>query len=264
MGTVLHLPEPPVADDQSIAHTLPRPAQAQGKVGGVVALLDAGAAVDLWAVLRMDLAGRLGSGLRRRTLPTPVLLAPAHCGDLAFNDFTQDYEWAAYDREGERVILALPAEDDGIARRLAEEVSRGTLILAETAGVIDRPSFKPIAVLQDSSEGLRIINLRLDTWPRTGGLLNAVKLPWRRQASGPPARRRDPLLDLAERAVDAAVETLAGAPPRNIDALAQVCEAAGLMSLAQALQHMGATRDIRSVLAAAYLAGEIMTALSWE
>lgn len=151
-------------------------------------------------------------------------------------------------------ILYSTAEDDQTARRLAE--AQGLLTLAETAGTLERPCLRPIAVLQDGEGGLAVINLGLDPWPWTGR--SELSRP-RKTAS--PHHRHKPLLGLAARAVDVAVETCAAAPTRD-SSLVGECEAAGLLIFARALEKMTAG-NIPSALAVAYVASEIMAELSW-
>lgn len=259
MGFALHLPEPMVTDDASISLTLPKPAHKLRQVS-LKDLIEAGVAQDHWAALRAGLNTRLGSGLCRRALPAPALLAPAQCSEVVFNELSQEHEWAAVDKAGDRIILTLPANDEERARRLADEVTQGTALLTEAAASADSLTFKPIALLKDTRDGLQVINLRLDEWPRAGGFFKGVKLPWKWRPAL-TAQRQDPLLERVQRTLEAAIEILAGAPPKDIATLVRSCEAAGLLTLAQAIQRMH-PQDIPSVLAAVYLASEIQTAIS--
>jgi hypothetical protein len=259
MGSILHLPQPLVADDDAVALTLPSPVQPSGRITSLAALLEAGAAFNRWAALRADLHGRLGLGLRRRASPAPVLISPACSGELSFNDFSEEYEWVAWDESGERLLLSMAAEDADTARRVVD-LPEDRLILAETAGTLERPSLRPIAIIQEQAEGIAVINLRLDPWPRTG----ADAATRRRESPTAALRPRDLLSDLAQRAVNAAVESCAGAADRDSAALARECETAGLLSLATALELMSTRRDVPHALATAYLASEVIAVLGWS
>ena len=92
MGGVMHLPEPLVAADHSIAPTLPKPGTVRGRFRSASELIDAGAAHVSWATLREDLAQRFGGGLQRRSQPAPALLAPTKFAGFAFDEFAQTYE----------------------------------------------------------------------------------------------------------------------------------------------------------------------------
>ena len=265
IGKALHLAQPLVADDDAIAPTLAQAAVAKANVQSVSALIDSGATTLLWGDLRRDLASRLGAGLRRRTSSVPVLLAPANYGGLGFNDFAQTYEWEAFDQRGDRLLLILPGEAHELARRLTAGTGRPPLVLAETAGELERPALRPITVFFNGVDGLQVINLNLDNWPHSRGLratIDAAKEIISRRAA-PPASMHNPLLELARRALGAAVSICAGARAADMGKLARVCEAAGLVALADAVDRMDARRDSVSALATAYLSSEIMAGLNW-
>jgi hypothetical protein len=228
-------------------------------------LIKSGAAVTDWQALRRDLHARLGSGLRRRSAPVPVLLAPARFGGLGFNDFAQTHEWQAFDQRGDRILLSLPGEAHELARRFNAEAAHRLVVLAETAGELDRPSLRPIAMLFDVPTGLQAINLTLDEWPHTRGLRampGALREFMSRRAT-PPAVMHDPLRALSRRALDAAVSSCAGAQVSNLEDITRACEAAGLVALAKALERMGAQRNAVNSLSAAYLASEVAAGSSW-
>ena len=115
MGSAIHLPEPLVAIDHSIALTLPKPAKVSARLKGGGQLMEAGACHTVWADLRRDLRTRIGTGLHRASQPQPALLAPAKFGAVAFDEFAQTYEWEAIDAAGDRLILTIPAGNDDLA-----------------------------------------------------------------------------------------------------------------------------------------------------
>jgi hypothetical protein len=262
LGQRLILPQPLVSEDGGVAPALPEAPRIQARIAGVQALLASGAAFARFAELRLDLVARAGDGLRRRLTPLPALIAPSRFGGLGFDDFAQRYEWEAFDRAGDRVLLTLPAEDHVIARRLAE-MHRPPLLLAESAS--DRLALRPIVILSDGAQGLEIINLTLDPWAgaeRRQGALEAVR-NFMMPRAVPPAMRANPLADLTRRALDSAATTCAGGQRVDLDALERACEDAGLLALAGAVRRMGEQGDVLSALACAYIAQELATSLNW-
>lgn len=256
MGSLLHLPEPFFAEDGSVKLTLPRPAQPRGRIRSLDALREAGASVAQWSTLRADLEARLGSGLRRRATPAVVLLDPVGHTRPIFNDFSQAYEWAALDGAQDEVLLSLAADDDQ-AQRLTH-APKGHLLLAQTAGTLERPALEPIALLQEAQQGVQVLNLSLDAWPK-------ASFQWPR-LKGPPTRQvhaRDPLSELAQRVLESAVATCSGAP-ESPTALIQACETAGLISLARGLGRMSTQNRVQDALMLAYWVSEIRAALGWR
>jgi hypothetical protein len=265
MGRGLHLAEPLVAGDETIAPSLKRPAVLGSSIRNLNALIEAGAAAIHWHVVRQDLSLRLGDGLRRRAAPVPVLLAPASYGGLAFNDFAQTYEWDVFDAGGDRLLFSMPSDAHELARRLSGTALRSHLVLAEARADLGRPVLTPITVLFNAANGIEVVNFDLDHWSQSGSLhaaLNAAQQLIARRAP-PTAAARGPLLDLSRRALDAAVSTCAGAQVADANEISRGCEAAGLLALASAVDRMEARKDIESSLATAYLASEVAASTQW-
>ncbi len=129
----------------------------------------------------------------------------------------------------------------------------------------EAPSLRPIAVLFDGPGGLEVINLSLDTLPKTRGIgaaLNAAQAFAAQVVSSSP-RQVSPLLHLSSHALDAAVSIFTGAQTTELAQLARACEAAGLLLLANAVDRMGVRKDAESSLATAYLASEVAAGLKW-
>lgn len=263
MGHALHLPDPLVANDGSIALTLPRPATITTPIGSVRALIEAGAAHPSWTSLRRDLGSRFGGGLKRRAQPAPALLAPAKYGGFAFDELAQVYEWEVIDQSGDRLVLTIPASAELLAQRLRREAPRFRLILAEASVGQVRLVFRPITLIAEKAGTLEVVNLDLDEWLRPRDLRSAFESAQELFAkpSAPTAPPHDPLRDLASRALDAAAAVAANAKPADLDALTSACESAGLLSLANALESMAQSRSIAHALRTAYLASEVRTAL---
>jgi hypothetical protein len=265
MGRGLHLAEPLVAGDQTIAPSLKQAAVLGSSIRNLNALIEAGAAATAWHVVRQDLSLRLGDGLRRRPTPVPVLLAPASYGGLAFNDFAQCYEWDVFDAAGDRLLFSMPSDAHELARRLSGTALRSHLVLAEARADLGRPVLTPITVLFNAANGVEVVNFDLDYWSQSGSLqaaLNAATQLITRRAP-PTAAARGPLLDLSRRALDAAVSTCAGAQVADVNDISRGCEAAGLLALASAVDRMEVRKNIESSLATAYLASEVAASMQW-
>jgi hypothetical protein len=265
MGHAVHLPEPLVAGDNSIALTLPRPAAVASRLRSIDAVLESGAAHVRWEALRRDLSERFGGGLQRRALAAPALLAPAKFGGFAFDAFEQIYEWEAIDHTGEALRLTLPAGADDLALRLRRESRHIRLILVEASAGQDRPVLRPIAIYADREGALDIVNLSLDRWPLAKGMRGVIDAAQEAlfKPKAPAAPPADALRRLAARALAAAAAIGAGTQPADLEDLARSCEAAGLITLAESLEHNAAEPGIAEALRTAYLASEIQAALVW-
>jgi hypothetical protein len=265
MGHVVRLPEPLVASDNSIALTLPKPVAIASRIGSIDVVLESGAAHVRWEALRRDLAERFGGGLQRRALAAPALLAPAKFGGFAFDAFEQSYEWEALDHTGEVIRLMLPAGADDLALRLRREGRHIRLILVEASAGHERLLLRPIAIYGGREDALEVINLGLDQWQPVKGMRGIIDAAQESlfKPKTPAARPADALSRLAARALSAAVAIGAGTKPADLENLARACEAAGLMTLADSLEHDAAEPGLAEVLRTAYLASEIQAALIW-
>ncbi len=262
IGKRLRLPEPLVDAGGAISPTLPQPAAIGAPIPDLRSLIECGAAIQDWQQLRRDLAARMGEGLRRRTLSVPVLLAPAKYSGLNFNDLAQTYEWEAIAADGSRLLFTLPGAEDVLAQRINALTASCHLVLAEMAEDDGRAALRPIAALFDAKDGIEVVNLTLDEWPksRTASLL---KVFFNRKRPQPSADPSWPLQKLAERVIDAAVSIFSGSSAADLGKLGQECDAAGLVALANALDRMQKPGTPKDALAAAYLASETVACLRW-
>jgi len=262
MAKTLYLPEPLIAADGAIAPALQQPATVQGAIASTRALTPAGAALVSWAQVRADITARLGAGLRRRTTPIAVLIAPARLGAASFDEFTQNYELEALDATGDALRLTFLADAHQTVQRLSA-THRPPLMLAETTNDADRPSLRPISILHDAAHGrLDVVNLTLDSWPLARSAADTLANILPKPATA-PRLGRDPLADLARRALETATAHCAGGAATDLAQLESQCDAAGLSALAQSLRHLDQQRTPLAALAAAYLASETLTQLSW-
>ena len=265
MGSAVHLPEPLVAAERSIALTLPKPAKVTSRLKSASQLADAGACHTIWAHLRRDLRQRIGIGLHRSSQPVPALLAPAKFGGFAFDEFAQTYEWEAIDAVGDRLVLTIPAGSDDLALRLRRENRHICLVTVEITSGDERLVIRPIAICSEKSDALEVLNLDLDHWQRAGILRTVVNAA--QEALSIPkalsAPTHDPLRDIANRAIDAAASVAAGEKVADVQSLKGACEAAGLITLADAVERMTDRPDIVHALGTAYVANEVRAALVW-
>jgi SWIM zinc finger len=264
MGNRLMLAEPLVASDRSIAVTQQRPAAKAGRLRSAVELVDAGAAHTSWHALRADLARRFGAGLRRRALPLPAILCPAQFRGFAFDELAQVYELEVIDADGAALVLTLPAGASGVAQRLRREGNQLKFVCVEATAVNGRSLLRPIAIGIEASSAVEIVNLDLDPWPQQS-MAQAALSRLRELVSSPPGPRpmTDPLRRLASRSLQVATSAASAAPIADANGLAGECEAAGLLTLARALEHLTASPDVASALRTAYLASEVEAAAIW-
>ena len=265
MGSTIFLPEPLVAADHSIALTLPKPAKATSRLKSASQLGEAGACHTTWADLRRDLRQRIGSGLHRPSQPMPALLAPAKFGGFAFDEFAQTYEWEAIDAVGDKLVLTIPAGADDLALRLRREGRHIRLITVEITPGDERLVIRPMAICSEKANALEVLNLDLDHWQRAGILQTVVDaaqdaLSIQKALSAPT---HDPLRDIATRTIEAAASVAAGEKVADVQSLKGACEAAGLLTLADAVDRMSEQPDIVHALGTAYIANEVRTALVW-
>jgi len=264
MGKRLTLAEPLVAPDRSIAITQQRAATIGPQLHRVTELIEAGAAHASWHALRADLAQRFGSGLRRRALPLPAILCPAQFRGFAFDELAQIYELEVIDAEGAALVLTLPADAGELAQRLRREGNQLAFVCVEATAAKGRPLLRPIAIGIEASGAVDIVNLDLDHW-RQQSLAQAALSRLREIVSTPPGPQplTDPLRKLALRSLEAATAAASAAPIADAKALTAECEAAGLLTLARALEQLTAKPDVTSALRTAYLAAEVEAAATW-
>jgi hypothetical protein len=163
-------------------------------------------------------------------------------------------------------VLTSPADKGDLALRLRREGRQFRLVLAVATAGQDRPVLQPIAVFSEQADTLQVVNLDLDEWRAPSGVRAAIDAA--QEIFGRPTRPTapppDPLRDLANRALDAAVALATGATANDIGSLIEACEAAGLLTLANALDGLRKTPDVSHALRAAYVAIEVRAALMWS
>jgi hypothetical protein len=264
MGNRLTLVEPLVARDRSIAITQQRPATIAGQLRSVAELVDAGAAHASWEALRADLARRFGAGLRRRALPLPVILCPSQFRGFAFDELAQVYELEVVDANGAGLVLTMPADADELAQRLRRQGNQLSFICVEAKAAKGRPLLRPIAVGIEASGAIKVVNLDLDHW-RQQSLAQVALSRLREIVGAPPGPQpiMDPLRRLAARSLEVATGAASAAPITDAKAVAAECEAAGLLTLARALERLTAKPDVAHALRAAYLAAEVEAVATW-
>jgi hypothetical protein len=258
MGTALHLEKPSIADDTWLSPHSEAPAVPRSARITVAQLIESGAAADHWRALRDDLANRLGNGLRRGAFPIPAVIVPKKFGAFAFRELEQTYEWEAVDQRDDQLILSIPASDDETASQLFEHRARIRGLVTEVACRGDRLNVLPIAVLEGGSR-LEVRNLDFDAWPEKKGAasLGRLRSVFSRPAR-PAMRHVDPLAAIAARVIDVGVAGLERRAYGDVAAVAQQCEAAGLLSLARSLDSLTDPQNVRAALAVTYLASEVL------
>jgi len=259
MGRRVRLPEPSVAPDGSLS------AKPQGDADVSKRSLEAGDILGCsathanWQALKSDLAARLGSGVRRRSVPLPALIAPASFGRVGFDDMSQAYHWELYDDVGDSLVLTTPAADHDSALRLWQLGKRIQALVIEARPEKQGLEFRPVSVLLQQRGSLFVHNVDFDDWPDERGLRRALSKLGERVAKPLTMSRssggqvESVLYDAAEELVGA----IGGSGSAKADATLKRIEACGLVTLGAALETALAERTVRSALRAGYVASEL-------
>lgn len=262
IGRVVHLPGPSAAADGSLSLNF------RAKPAKVVAaidtreLLESNAAFDDWSVLLQYLMTCFGSGLRRRVSPVPTVIVPRRIRGFGFNDLDQVYELEVVDAAGSAIVLSIPGDEHDVARHMKQNARRIKALLIEVSVTSAGLSYRPVTALLDDKSSLACINTDFDAWPRSLGLKAIERIgDFLKGSLQPAASRIDPLAVIGSDVMDALVAQIGRSAMTDLEHLRLRTEAAGLVSLAEALKGIQVSGSIDGALKAAYLVTEIETTL---
>lgn len=244
IGAKVRLDRPKATADGSISPTLPDPALRMGDVGpeDLETL-----AVSDWSALQADVAARLGSGLRRRAAPVAALIAPDAYGEPTFDELAQMWRCGVADASGDRLELA-SRDRTGLAP--------APFLLIEAREEAQGVRFRPIAACYGAP--LCALNFDFDPPPAQPAPSERPLPP-----ADPDLRRHDPFaiaISAARSAIEAAVQVAGGSPLAAAAPAARACEAAGLYTLAAAMERLAKSGCVQDALQAAYIASETLAA----
>ena len=262
IGHYVSLPGPAAAADGSLSlHTFTEPAK-EGPSITTRTLLESDVAFDDWKMLRASLADRLGSGLRRRVSPLPVVIVPRKFRGFGFNDLEQVYELEIADQNGAAIILNVAGDEHEVARYLKQASGKVRALLVEVSLTTSGWQYRPITAFLDQQSELRCVNLDFDELSiglrqkaidRIGEFLKGSREP--------ATRAIDPLASIAAEVVEALVGKIGHAAMVDLEQLRRRAEGAGFVALAAALARLQGSGSVEDALKAAYIAGELETLL---
>lgn len=176
-----------------------------------------------------------------------AVLAPARLGPVTFDPIAQTAVWPIEDGSGARVeVHAHPGPDDARLLRALEALrpSRGVRVLVELRRLGPRPRAHLVSVLTPGPDGLAVFSPSLEE-PR--GRRRPVEEARLEPSPSPPA------LDAARASLEGWAERgLTAAPPR-LELPAAAARAAGLTTLADALERLSEAPSPHRLLVARWL-----------
>lgn len=258
VGWQLELTEPSAAADGSLSlHVFSKPAKAHARVT-TSQLFEADAAFDNWRALHDSLAENLGSGLRRRVSPLPVVIVPKRFRGFGFNDLDQVYELEIADSKGDTIILSIPGEEHDTARRIKQNARKIKALLIEVSVSANGLSYRPVTAFLDEKSSIACVNVDFDEWPYRIGQKAIGKIGDLLIGSREPATRMiDPLAAICSDVIEALVGKVGRSTMVEMEKLRLRAESAGLVALATALKGVQIDDSVESALKAAYVTTEI-------
>lgn len=262
VGKCVQLKQPRISSDQQIA-----PAQELGVLEKTQVLdsyfhQNSSCIVDEWGVLYANIQERFGQGLTRGVLPVAQLLKPKKFGALTFDEFLQNYYWELFDVNGRTIQLEMPADFSHQIDEIRLLEKRIEAVLVEAVLFNDELHFKPVSLLVKEKNELQVLNMhfhRLWNYRQFDRLLKRFKdkvLP----AKKPEIKIEDPLSILANTCIDLIVDLIAypHGSYEDLRALGRRCDVSGLASLAKAMHALEGDRRPEQLLAAVYIASEVL------
>lgn len=263
IGRRFTLREVGVAADNAVRMTPPDGDVTATERLALDALLEADCTHREWSSLRADLVARFGSGLRRRAVAIPAVVAPARFAGFAFNDIDQNYEWQLLDAQGDCLVLSIPGNDHRIALQLRAARKQIFAFLVEATATSDGVRYRPVTVFLRKRASSELVNLDFDDWSakqRSEGTLDKLRafLSKESAAMGAPP---DPVRQVLNNAQESIATFVAQPGVAKLGEARRQSEAVGLLTLATALAQLEASGSVPAALRAAYVASESEAAL---
>ena len=265
IGREVRLPQPSLSRD-GLLSTKPQDGSDASK--GYLKLdevLGCSAAHGNWSALRQDLRQRMGSGVCRRPVPIPALIAPSGFGRIGFDDLNQAYDWELHDDAGEPLLLRIPAEDEESALRVWRLGKKIAAMVVEARLHRQELEVRPVSILQRRQSGVAVHNVDFDDWPvetKLDRLVSNLKTSVSRPLV--PVRRDGAVAEVISEAVAELAGVLADGSSAKVDPVVRRAEACGLTTLAESLRAASAGTGTQPILKAAYIASEAMALAALE
>ncbi len=264
MGRRVQIPEPGMASDGSLSAKSQKGSRVLEKKLTLDEVLESSAAHREWRTLREDLKFRMGSGIRRRQISLPALIIPTSFGQFGFDDMNQCYSYEIGDRFGESLILNIPDEDDETAVRLWKMGKEVKAMVVESSLGKDGLEVRPVSVLSRNHSSVCVHNLDFDDWKIESGIRKMIS-KFRESVAKPLLTSRldeiNPVSQVVTDTIDELVNHISSLAAKNTDLLQRRLEICGLVTLADALEKVSISTDMRSALKAGFLVSEIRAML---
>lgn len=259
MGRRVRLPDPMIAQDGSISSKDQAGSELLKAPVNHDEIVDSPATHRNWRTFKKDLAFRMGTGIRRRPMPIPALIAPSSFGRLGFDDMNQRYNWELKDEVGESLVLETSADDDNSALRLWRLGRKISALVVEARLEESRLAIRPVAVLQKHRSNVFVHNVDFDAWPVERGWKKAIA-----QISESVARplstshaSEDQVDQILSHTAEYIAGVVSGSAVEGLPSIQRRLEATGLVTLDSALRKASGAQGLRSLLRAAYVTSEM-------
>ena len=265
MGREVRLPQPSLAKDGLLSAKQQDGSGASKDYLKLRDILGCSAAHGNWSALRHDLRQRMGSGVYRRSVPIPALIAPSGFGRIGFDDMNQVYDWEVRDDTGESLLLRIPAEDEETALRVWGLGKKIAAMVVEARLHRQELEIRPVSILPRQRLGAAVHNIDFDDWPAETKLDKFVS-NLKASLSQPlvPVRHDGPVAEVISEAVGELAGVLTDRSAAKADSVIRRAEACGLTTLADALRTASADTRAQPILKAAYIASEAMALAALE
>jgi len=264
MGRRVQIPEPSMSKDGSLSAKSQKGSKVLEKSLMLDQILKSDAAHREWRTLKKDLQSRMGSGIRRRQTALPAIIIPTSFGRFGFDDMNQFYSYEVRDRFGESLILNIPDEDDETAVRLWKMEKEVKAMVVESSLGKDGLEVRPVSVLLLNHSGVSVHNLDFDDWKIESGIRKMIS-KFRECVAKPLITSQfdetNPINQAVSDTVDELINLISSSAVKNTASLLRRLEASGLVTLAEALEKVSRSADLRSALKAGFIASEIRAML---
>ena len=259
MGRSVILPNPSISKEGQISQTIENAAKISLQRLNVKELELHKVFISSWESLREQITLKMGIGLRRRTFPVPILIKPEKHHEMNFDEMSQRYKWGVVDKSNEVIYLNLPAKDTEVARHIQSSRKKicGVFLTArfESYEII----YEPISILLDYKSELTVFNIGLDhiEYRRLMGRRKLNISDYFPQFIPPIAVEHASLMALLDMCLDTLVDvSISPNRKKQLKALRQNCEQAGLMTLAHSINTAAQNLNQENILKAVYVLNE--------
>jgi len=266
MGRTVHLPKPSISDDLQISQTVSQAGQLGERLTMNALEID-GSLVSNWSDLRRNIAKNTGAGIRRKTLPFPVLIKPDKHLDLSFDEVAQIYKWGIVDQDNEVIYLNISAKDTEIAQRIQSLRRKISAVLIAVRFEGFDIVYEPVSIFLNYKSAITVFNIGLDRieYRRLLGRVKPNLSDFFPQFTSPQAVDHKNSTELLDTILDTLLDVaVSSARTERLEPLAQKCEQAGLATLATAIANVQENSTEDNILKATYLLNEIRHLLSLE